>query len=671
MTGSSVHVTDPSGPVHTGAGPQFNGPTFVLDHLQRLVRRGPDPRIVAQAHRDWLQRRFVQPPGYNRALALATQEPDRRRVILIAGPYGSGRRTAATMLLHVVPGGRFQELDAEPQYPDEPALRPDDIEHEDRLLLDLTNSTGASFQSIQAEIVGLRAVVDERNALLAIVLPGLDQLDDQLRPLVCEIDRPDGTVVLARHLEADEIPFAEAAFTESELARLLREAPMRDLAEFARRVRASRDRGGEAAGFADWARSALDGLTHQADEVATQVAAMRSGEDRALLLAAAMLDDAPADAVFEASALLLKAVEHPPEDTPRLERDDLRERLGRAKAEVTPERRVRFAKLAYDQAVRVHFWDFYPALRSTFGTWVAKAVALPMLVDDDRDRLVVRFTEQSLRVGRPQDVVAFVDSCVGRRASGPASPLLPQAALALEMGLGDDRHGIVFRRQLYGWSREYPPRPDLGQLLIQMCTGALAASHPDQALVRLHHLARRDRGDRLGAVAALRNLVASDDRLLWLLLKRFAENLNEHATTQRPDLTVFPRAIDPRWLVRSRPAGQPVIVRWGVLDYLVVSWRAVLLYRDPEDLDSDLADWLAAAAGDGPAATLLEVLVHAAAGRFRPIAVLTAAIRRWERFGDAAAGERAGIARELVDRLESTQGFAVHDRSPMAGEVQL
>ncbi|HEV8557156.1 MAG TPA: hypothetical protein VGR06_12260, partial [Actinophytocola sp.] len=148
------------------------------------------------------------------------------------------------------------------------------------------------------------------------------------------------------------------------------------------------------------------------------------------------------------------------------------------------------------------------------------------------------------------------------------------------------------------------------------------------------------------------------DRLLRLLLRRFADNLGEQAGTRRADLGLFPRAIDPRWLTRPRPYGVPTLSRWGVREHLAGSWRAVLTYRDA-DLDVDLGSWLDAGIEDGNAA-LLDVLVDAAAGRFRPIAVLTAGIRRWARFGEGnrAAAER--IARELAERLESTQGLMAH-----------
>jgi hypothetical protein len=201
---------------------------------------------------------------------------------------------------------------------------------------------------------------------------------------------------------------------------------------------------------------------------------------------------------------------------------------------------------------------------------------------------------------------------------------------------------------------------DLAQILVQMCAGVLAGSHPDQALVRLHHLARRDRGDRVGAVAELRNLAGADRRLLRLLLSRCADNLGEQANTRRADLAVFPRAVDPRGLLGPHP----VVSRPDSRDHLVSCWRAVLTHGDAVNVAAELQEWLDVGAGGGQATALLEVLVAAAAGRFRPIAVLTAAIRRWERDGGGVPAVRERTAAELIRSLERTQGLGVHDWAP-------
>src|SRR5699024_4892736 len=124
-----------------------------------------------------------------------------------------------------------------------------------------------------------------------------------------------------------------------------------------------------------------------------QIAHHSSMRKRAVLLAAAMCEDASPDAVFFAAQELLELLELTDREGPRLGQQGYREQLKDLVIEIRADHRIGFARYAYDHAVRTHFWDNYPDLREMFSEWVGEIIRSVQLTHADRESLVERFLE--------------------------------------------------------------------------------------------------------------------------------------------------------------------------------------------------------------------------------------------------------------------------------------
>jgi hypothetical protein len=647
-TSSTLH--EPRGPVHTGTG-DIN--VVLGEQFEQLVRlRGKAPHSVAQDHLDSLSQRFVSPENYTQAQWCL----EKTGTVLLTGPSGVGRRTAAMMLFD---GDRFQEL-AEPDEPGESLLDPRKIETGARLLLDLSNTEETHYRRIQRDLSSFRAEVTDREARLVVVLPQTqdDQLSTDLRRLAVELGRPDGRTVFQRHLRADGIGFDTADLAAPELARLLENSPVRELADLANLVRRARERTPRG-DFPTWRNEAIARVTDRAETVAAKVTNLRAGPQRALLLSAAMFEGATPDAVFHATDRLLNELEHPEDEKPLLERPDLAERLAEIGVK-PPGKYVHFGMLSYGEAVRRHFWSHFPDMREQFRDWVDSAIELEALSLADRTRVVSRFAKQCLRTQRPDDLIWLAEQWTRRTENGNFL-LLPHAAEALELGLGHGPYGWRFRHRVYRWSREPRLSKSLRRVLIKVCVDTIAPSYPEQALVRLHHLARRENTAQAPeSRKALRDLVDNDDLLFRRLLDRLAEAVGRD-TPWPVDLDLFLELADPTRLTDATTRTQPLLVDAGVHAQLIAGWRAVMSHCAHDSWGKQLAIWLQASENERHRESLLNVLVMAADGRNDVLSRLYVIAKNWTRADPEQQAARTPVATRLQRKIDAAQGIEPAD----------
>ncbi|NEE56976.1 hypothetical protein G3M55_72030, partial [Streptomyces sp. SID8455] len=140
---------------------------------------------------------------------------------------------------------------------------------------------------------------------------------------------------------------------------------------------------------------------------------------------------------LSAAHSLLGVLGHPQDETPRLARAGLGEQFEELSLAREGDGRVRFVRLAYDEAVRRHFWENFPDLRADFRDWVGECMEIPTLGAEDRARLVGRFAEQALRTDRPDDLHLLIERWTRSSAGGR---LRAEAAAALELGLSHERY---------------------------------------------------------------------------------------------------------------------------------------------------------------------------------------------------------------------------------------
>ncbi|MFD7657943.1 hypothetical protein ACFV4N_28560 [Actinosynnema sp. NPDC059797] len=589
-----THAYEVRGPntVNSGPGTQIN-------HFHDVVRRKRrEARLVADDHVRALADRFVRPGRFPEHLFA---EPG---AVVLAGPPGTGCRTAALMLLTAMGTtglDALRELPDRPGDPEEAALDPEDFDEDDRLLLDLTALDREGVVRLRPDLEAVRSAVAAKRARLAVVArrDQEDLLGDSLVPLVVRLDPPPAVDVLKAHLGLDDLRVPD------DVHRHLAGASPGEAADLARLTREARDAEPHA-GVAAWLRAAKEAQTHRDEVAADLFREHRDGATRALAVAAAFLSGAPLEALARAEAHFRRLVELPEDDTHLLEGPYLAERMTRVGLRTGGARAIGFTSLALDAAVRTHFWTYFPRLRDRMPDWVEVVVGLREVDDPSAASLVARFADQALATGRVEHLTALA-----RRWGGGDRPDL--ALQVLTTGLEHHGWGAAFRDEVYRRARGADLSPQYAQVLITACVAVIAPNRPTEALVRLHHLTRhRDEAVRGEAREALLDLVRRRGLHRWLLhrLVKYGVRRTDHAIVH--ELDVPPAA------ARGRRARHDLVAVWG--EVLAAGAGAVpghvlgrLLDRDPV------------------------LLVDACAGRVRPLNDLYLAVL--ERVRDAPGAE--------------------------------
>ena len=612
------------------------------------------PRALDRQHEERIAGLFVNPPGWDRATAILREQ----RVVLVQAAPGTGRRTAALRLLHIDNGGSepIHELPVPgEENAEEHVLDPDDVADADRLLLDLAPVGDERVQALYGRLRAFCTAVRARQATLVVVLSGrtLRITDPGLVGLLARLGRPDGVAVLRRHLDAYRIGHADHDLRQDDLVPVLERGSMRDIEHLASLVREARDRCAAGTSVATLLDQACAALADQADEVAAQVAG-RPGRARTLMLASALFEGAAVDAVFEAESLLVQTVRYPDLQTHELEEPDLRSRLDDIDVEVGPDRRVRFRRPNHAEAVCRHFWRYFPRLRDQFRNWVVQCGHALSAVDGDD--VVERYLDACLQVGRSRDVLVAIEAWASRE------PLRLAAALtALERGLAAPREGWRFRRRCYEWSINRRLAVPLAHIVIAACVDVIAPNHPQQAIVRLHHLTRHDEDDvAMSARHALLRL-ADDRRLLRRTLARLVtpELSNLHEPRGR---SLFLALADPERLLKRSSSGRPLLGEPGVRNALVSGWAAVLLYPSRAEYEGRVRHWFDVAT-EQRVDDLLAVLVDACRADFAVSATLVGAAYRWleETADERAPSDRRQTVRTILRAVDGAIGMDARD----------
>lgn len=605
MSGTAfTGVHQPTGPVNTGSGTQHNVYHF---HQAATATGRPLGQPFSGVYLEWLEKRFVRPVGMTTAALRLRSE---HSILLDAAP-GSGREATAKMLLRDIGGRRaVRRFLAEDDNADSAVLAGDRVSDGDRLLLDLSDARGESWEGSRKQLPGLMESVRERRAYLVVLVPhGMVQLGDELAVHRSPITRPDAVRVLMRAIREERLPAAGEpdAPPESVLTFLAEHPPLREVGRLAELFADARR---TAAGKtpAHCFSAALKSLRHPGNAVVAHVSKLKRGDQRALLLTTAMLPGARTDVLHHAHRLLLRGVAHPGDERPLLEQEDLSERLHDIGAAVGADGAVSFRRTNFAAAVRDHFWTNRPDLWGIYSDWVDTALRLSGMTPANRDEFVAGFAEQALRTGQEKPLRSRA-----WQWAQEDPPMLQASIQALGHGLNDTRTGHDFRRAVYHWSKA--PRLTVGvtQVLAAVSADVIALSHPDQALVRLHHLARNTVDARQSGVdLQLVRLAREDDRLYRKLLRRLAAGLA--GQPRLADVRLFRACTTSAVLMERGTRPHRLIDTAGTLEVLASAWRALLTDADTDEWLPSAEDWLAASPPENAQHdVLLRVLVKAAA----------------------------------------------------------
>ncbi|MFI1096049.1 hypothetical protein [Streptomyces sp. NPDC020917] len=645
---SNTWVGNASGFMHTGSG-DF--------HLHAAADSpdsgGPSFRRVADDQLGRSRRVLVAPGNMGRARTLLASTG----TVILDGTPGSGRTCAARVLLREYhrDGGTLQELQPEEDDDELPLRDPDLVEKGDQLLLDLSSAVDTRWIRACGDLPALRKTVHDRRAHLVVVMPHGRRLDADLQHYRVVISPPPALDVLRRHLREHGLAYEDCMRPDKTSTGFLRDRPLREVAEFADLVRRAREAAPDAEFAAWWDEAESAGIDRRAD-VATLARSLREAPQQALLITVAMLHGSHADVVHQAARMLLRIAGAPPDELTLLERKDLSQRFEEIRAETDARGRVRFGQLDFDAAVRAHYWDHVPDLRRHLGTWVAQLLDLkdPHMTAEVHSELVDRLAGQYLRTGRGEELMSLAEGW----SSAPASRSSAEAAVrALACGLNDPVQGARLRSLVYQWCRERHLKSRFGEVLVRVCADVIAATHPDRALIRLYHLARRAPGTTR-AREELQVLVATSRRLRRLLLDRLARAQFEPVV-----LAIFLETCDPLPLSLNGEAMRPLVREDGIQRSLTTCWHGVLASLPRTQWQPQVARWLQTAAGDDGAGgdMLLDVLVGAAGrcdGRSGSVfAALYTLAREAERSTQGDRKRAAATTERLLSKIRTAQGL--------------
>ena len=611
-----THASGVHGGMHAGTGD--------INHAYYLPQAdtpGTSPRKQPMDELRWLERRFVAPAGLGRARDVL----EKSRTVFLDGLPGSGRIAAAKTLLWELRDGEREIHELLPQE-NAPRINLGHIGDGDLTWLDLSQAAGARWDEVHDELSSLRATVHDRDARLVVVLPdATGHLGSTLARYRVGIRRPPVDEVLSRYLLVEDIPrpvrFPRLRFLDAD--RRMEEVP-----RYVALIRSAREDHRDGA-FMTWCEDAYQALFGQTEGVAAQLSELPAGRQRALLLAVAMLHEAHADVVHRAGIDLLDTVAHPPGDSPLLEHAPLGQRLEEIGAEVDSSGSVRFTKLDYDAAVRSYFWVHMPQLRDALESWMMRTADSSGLSAHDRTNLVERFTEQCLTARYRPTLVALVEQWT---AQSTTIPRMEAAAAVVRRGLRDEEQGRHFRRQIYEWSRRDDLSDRLAEVIIAACRDEMMARHPDEALVRLHHVARRERGTR--AWETLVALVGDALRFRRQMLTR----LTDSPGRWHRDIDLFLELADPQALTDRGRRDHALIAESTVREQLVTGWSVVFARRPYEVWAPRVRQWLqVATVAERHRRALLAILVRGGEEDARVLARLYAMTREreaWTSLGD-------------------------------------
>lgn len=633
----NVNIRDTSGPAMLGDGNTQNNLSVIAAGLKLLQQRHPLHQPIDHLRR--LAERFVPPPGFAEAQAAIRE----LGTVILLGPPGAGRTAAAQMLVFYSRPGRGELHELYPQEPDEGSLfhiDPDLIARDDGMWVDLSDAGQQVWSQIQKELPTLHRRVQERSARLVVIQPhALDLVADfhhQLR----RIDRPPQDEVFAHLLGVEGLANGADLATPDFLKN---PRPMDDIRQFVKDILDAKE---QRAGKADkgdlqrWIAAADQPTSPRETPVSEALTELTLASQRALLLSVAMLHGAHADVIDGAASALVASL--PGEPDAALDRLPLGDRLREVGAETDSARHVRFSRSGYEAAVRLFFWRHFPELHSVLATWVRTTLGWNDLSDDDRAEMARGFAAQCLDARYQRYWTALVERLTAQQ-SHPACELA--AATILHVGLGDEANSRTFRRQIYDWSRASGTSGSLATVLLFACQ-QMTQTHPGEALVRLHHLARRH-PERTDIWDALADFVYGNRRLLRMLLSRLTDRPFE--TTRTVDARIFLYVADPARLSARQPTSSPPITQSDVTRQLAAGWTLAFTRLPGTEWASRASDWLRCAAEDDTNRhSLLDVLI----GGGRPaIAVLP------QLYGLAHRAPFRDVIAELVlNQISAVQG---------------
>ena len=389
-----------------------------------------------------------------------------------------------------------------------------------------------------------------------------------------------------------------------------------------------------------------------------QTASPDGGFARALLLATAALEGAPAATVFGAADRLANLVGLPAEPGGALTGPDVRDLVERIHAELH-HGRIGFPRPAYGQSVLDHVWVERPHLHSALREWLT---CIPNPDGEGSGRAAQALTRLAIR----QREARLVCAAAERWARNPVSRRELAVGTLTEAALSE-QIGRDVRRQLYDWARSANAAESTHLAVAAVCGGQLARAYPQIAFTRLRHLAVRQNATVQESVfEGLAGLI-QERTLRRGVLAEVADWVGGQEPRRSAGLRAFLR------LAQREENGEVVILsETGQRDWDLIAglWRAALRDETPDGAAAMAravaSGWLEAAVrNQAPQESVLEVLARTCQSSIDLAVIADFAYNRTDT-GENVASRRE-IAAELVRRAWNWYLVTTGQRQPEAG----
>ncbi|MEU4097909.1 hypothetical protein [Streptomyces sp. NPDC026673] len=442
------------------------------------------------------------------AIDLMSRSHGRRPALVLLGGPGTGRRAAALRILCKagVPRERIRWLLLDWDQP-----RIEQVPHTKGygFVLDLTSYPELP-EDFYTGLTGYQKEAESTEAFLIILATPENWGPRTLATVpTVSMSRPPARKVAETHL-LHLAPHRADWLTTDPLDTLLSEsASPSDAARLARLIAQAHD---------DAEDSVKEEFSNWQDHLKQWFTNHSGAEDlreRALLIAVALLEGAPAKVVLEAADELFSDVggQLPPGGP--LAGRDLVNRLATVHASLIQDEGVSLEAERHGlaEAVLTHVWQQRPQLRKALLEWASSISAPNGTAVSHLPRIAECLVHLSAQPGgRLVLTVASNWVATGRSAHRQlATEVLETMALHPVTGPG-------VRKQLYDWAQQKTTSKELASAVAGICAGQLSRSYPRVALTRLRLLASRSDGLANEAVAnAVRSLASAPEQRLLVL----------------------------------------------------------------------------------------------------------------------------------------------------------
>jgi hypothetical protein len=461
----------------------------VVGVLAQTVQRIVGSIQLRPDHIDECVRAFASSPTLEEARSTLRNE----RVVVLTGEFGVGRHTTAVKLLNEVDNLKLHRVRRES---DEEFVIDQLVPRQNRgWLLDLRSEDAHVDWTFGRDLADSASLLRDSNSFLAVAIrPDLwEQVGSGAHHLAVRLQPPAPEEVIRLRLSRfdPKLPpqAIEAWLNQPEIIDRIKGASTHVAVSWAEDIRKEYLRAREL-GNIGTDKENVKNVIAAREDWHTSLSNWHRNKDsrqRNYLLAAAVLEGAPADTIYGAAERLCELFEEPDAKKPGQTGPGIIHLTEDAEAIITEAETVRFRRVGFADAVLEYFWVDRMNLRDTFVSWMSMLPlehkgALHQAVIDRIGEYVLRWSIKRRRLKLLEDVVRKWAS--SRELAAEAEALITVASLHPTLGK-------ITRDRILELARSDPETDgELKRVLARACGGELGRIYPKMMLLRLGYLAR-------------------------------------------------------------------------------------------------------------------------------------------------------------------------------------